>query len=259
MKVVILFFRKGGITLQEPVETLEGWYCMHLLWSIDGANQRKVTFKHQQEMVHQFQLLLDDFVQTEAKGNGSHYVFNVSGHKADLGLIILRETLAELNEIELQLTKLPLFDYLKRGTSYVSVTEVGTYTGKPKSDKGWAYVNQHLKPELPDKPYIYFYPMSKLRIPGANWYTLTYNERRQFMHDHGTVGRTYAGKIWQYITGSIGLDDFEWGVTLFAETPLMFKKLLLRCVIMKPVLSMVSFHILWWAHTWTMLDYKKCF
>ncbi|MCM8610234.1 MULTISPECIES: chlorite dismutase family protein [Lactiplantibacillus] len=90
-------------------------------------------------------------------------------------------------------------------------------------------------------------------------HTLTYDERRQFMHDHGTVGRTYAGKIWQYITGSIGLDNFEWGVTLFAETPLMFKKLLLRCVIMKPVLSMVSFHILWWAHTWTMLDYKKCF
>lgn len=58
--------------MQEPVETLEGWYCMHLLWSIDGASWRKVTFEHQQEMVHQFQLLLDDFVQTEAKGNGSH-------------------------------------------------------------------------------------------------------------------------------------------------------------------------------------------
>lgn len=63
----------------------------------------------------------------------------------------------------------------------------------------------------------------------AKWpigYTLTYDERRQFMHDHGTVGRTYTGKIWQYITGSIGLDDFEWGVTLFAETPLMFKKII---------------------------------
>ena len=63
----------------------------------------------------------------------------------------------------------------------------------------------------------------------AKWpigYTLTYDERRQFMHDHGTVGRTYTGKIWQYITGSIGLDDFEGGVTLFAETPLMFKKII---------------------------------
>ncbi|MCD2256729.1 hydrogen peroxide-dependent heme synthase [Agrilactobacillus fermenti] len=212
--------------MEKPVETLEGWYCMHLLWSIETSKWRQLPADTKQARVQQFQKLLQQYSDQEAQGQGSHYLFNVSGHKGDLGLMILRETLDELNEIELELAKLPLFDCLKRGRSYVSVTEVGTYTGKPKSEKGWAYVNKHLKPELPQKPYICFYPMSKLRVPGANWYTLTYEQRQQYMHDHGVVGRTYAGKIWQYITGSIGLDDYEWGVTLFADTPLMFKKII---------------------------------
>lgn len=212
--------------METPVETLEGWYCMHLLWSLDHKAWRHVTLDQKRTMMAQFQDCLANYTKQEAAGVGSHYLFQVSGHKGDLGLMILRPTLDELNQVEVDLMKLPLFDYLTRGLSYVSVTEVGTYAGKPKSEKGWAYVNKHLKPALPTKPYICFYPMSKLRIPGANWYTLTYEQRQQYMHDHGGVGRTYAGKIWQYITGSIGLDDYEWGVTLFAEDLLVVKKII---------------------------------
>lgn len=212
--------------MEKPVETLEGWYCLHLFWQIDWGSWTQQSQDTQQQQVQQFEAFLKALTVFEQEHQGSHYLFNVSGHKADLGLMVLRETLDELNELETNLDKLPLFFNLYKANSFVSVTEVGTYTGKPTSEKGWAYVEAHLKPELPKEPYICFYPMSKLRLPDANWYTLTYEQRQQYMHEHGVVGRTYAGKIWQFITGAIGLDDYEWGVTLFAQEPLMFKKVI---------------------------------
>ena len=88
------------------------------------------------------------------------------------------------------------------------------------------HVQRRLYPPLPgDMPYVCFYPMSKRREADANWYTLPLSERSQLMHAHGQVGRGYAGRVQQIITGSIGLDDWEWGVTLFAREPLEFKKL----------------------------------
>jgi peroxiredoxin len=88
------------------------------------------------------------------------------------------------------------------------------------------HVQRRLYPPLPpDMPYICFYPMSKRRVPDANWYTLPLAERSELMHAHGTVGRRYAGRVLQIISGSIGLDAWEWGVTLFAREPLEFKKL----------------------------------
>ncbi|MCH4172048.1 MAG: heme-dependent peroxidase [Lactobacillus sp.] len=211
---------------EKPVDTLEGWYCLHLFWDLDWAAWQTCPESDRLKLVKGFKAYLAAETSAENQGEGSHYLFNVSGHKADLGLMILRPTLDELNEVETKIAKLPFNQYLTKTHSFVSITEVGTYTGKPKTDRGWAYVDAHLKPQLPEKPYICFYPMSKLRIPGANWYTLTYEQRQQFMHDHGAVGRKYAGKIWQFITGAIGLDDDEWGVTLFADTPLMFKKII---------------------------------
>lgn len=212
--------------MEKPVETLEGWYSLHLFWQIHWGEWRQLSAEQQRQYFNEFTAFLDEAQKVEADKKGSHYIFNVSGHKADLGLMILRATLDDLNEVENQLAKLPLFDYTTKVKSFVSITEVGTYTGKPKTDKGWAYVNAHLYPILPKKPYICFYPMSKYRMPGANWYTLPYEQRQKYMHEHGDVGRTYAGKIWQFITGAIGLDDDEWGVTLFSEDPLEFKKII---------------------------------
>lgn len=212
--------------METPVETLEGWYCLHIFWEMNWGKWSQVDPKKREQDLTQFEDRLKTFENVADQQKGSHYLFNVAGHKANLGLMILRETLDELNEVENGLDKLPLFSYMKKTNSFVSVTEVGTYTGKPTTEKGWAYVDAHLKPDLPKKPYICFYPMSKLRIPEANWYTLTYEQRKQYMHEHGVVGRKYAGKIWQFITGAIGLDDEEWGVTLFAESPLMFKKII---------------------------------
>ncbi len=212
--------------MQQPVETIDGWYCFHLFWKVNWPGFRAQKKEVQQQQFGEFKKFLQEFDQNEQAEQGSWYLFDVSGHKADLGLILFRETLAQLNEIEDRLAKLPLFAFLTETDSFVSVGEAGTYSGKPRSERGWSYVNKHIKPKLPKKPYVSFYPMSKLRIPGANWYELPYEERQKHMKQHGLIGRRYAGKIWQYITGAIGFDDYEWGVTLFADDPIVFKKII---------------------------------
>ncbi len=83
-----------------------------------------------------------------------------------------------------------------------------------------------LWPEIPGGKYICFYPMDRRRGETKNWYTETMSDRQRMMHEHGMIGRRYAGEVRQIITGSIGLDDWEWGVDLFAEDPLVFKRLI---------------------------------
>jgi chlorite dismutase len=85
---------------------------------------------------------------------------------------------------------------------------------------------QRLYPSIPPAKYLCFYPMDRKRQPGANWYMLPMSERQRLMHDHGMIGRRYADQVKQIITGSIGFDDWEWGVDLFADDPLVFKKLI---------------------------------
>jgi chlorite dismutase len=88
------------------------------------------------------------------------------------------------------------------------------------------HIKRRLYPQpSPDMPYVCFYPMSKRREPGQNWYALPLDERSRLMQAHGLTGRKYAGRIQQVITGAIGLDAWEWGVTLFARDPLDFKRL----------------------------------
>jgi chlorite dismutase len=137
----------------------------------------------------------------------------VLGHKADLGFLALGPDLRELRRFQtaLQHAGLEVVD------SYVSLTEVSEYAqGMPPE-----MLTPRLYPVLPPegKPAWCFYPMSKRREAGANWYTLPYDQRHQLMLEHGTSGRRFAGRILQLVTGSAGLDDFEWGVTLFGVHP----------------------------------------
>lgn len=210
--------------MEQPVETLEGWYCEHLSWHFNWQQLRQLTPDQRQAVLNSFQKLNQSFASSEPN-NGSHYWFLVNGFHADLGLMILRPQLEDLSAIEVAIAKSILGSVLMPAKSFVSVTEVGTYTGKPKSDRGWAYVNAHLKPQLPQLNYICFYPMNKRRWPNANWYQLPYEERQKEIREHGKIGRSYAGKIKQYITGAIGLDDDEWGVTLFADDILEIKRI----------------------------------
>jgi chlorite dismutase len=144
-----------------------------------------------------------------------HQVITVAvlGHKADLGFMALGPDLWRLRQLQSDLAAAGL-DIVD---SYVSLTEVSEYAqGVPEELK-----QRRLYPQLPPegKRAWCFYPMSKRRNVGQNWYTLPYDERDQLMRGHGKTGRTFAGRVLQLITGSTGLDDWEWGVTLFAERP----------------------------------------
>lgn len=139
------------------------------------------------------------------------------GHKCDLAVMALHRDWAALRRLQtgLQTAGLDVVD------SYVSVTEVSEYAkGMPDE-----LLRERLYPSLPPagKPVFCFYPMTKRREAHANWYATPYERRNAMMREHGTTGRTFAGKVVQLITGSTGLDDFEWGVTLFALTPEVVK------------------------------------
>ncbi len=152
-------------------------------------------------------------VKAAAAGGIQVVAFAVLGHKADLGVMALAPELWALRQLQsdLQAAGLVVAD------SYVSLTEISEYAaGLPEEMK-----NTRLYPNLPPegKTAYCFYPMSKRRQQGANWYSLPYEAREALMHGHGKVGRTFAGRVLQLITGSTGLDDWEWGVTLFAAGP----------------------------------------
>ncbi|HEY5250588.1 MAG TPA: chlorite dismutase family protein [Acidimicrobiales bacterium] len=135
------------------------------------------------------------------------------GHKADIGFMVIGDDLWALRRLQTALAAAGL-DVV---SSYVSVTELSEYApGLPEEMK-----QARLYPSLPPegKAAFCFYPMSKRRTATDNWYSLSFDERKDFMKGHGAVGRLFHGRIVQLITGSTGLDDWEWGVTLFAVHP----------------------------------------
>jgi chlorite dismutase len=177
-------------------------------------------------------------------------LFSLLGHKGDLLLVHFRRNFEELNQAERAISRLRLSDYLESVHSYLSIVELGLYESTSKTyaslaEKGiephseeWnreiesvlarqrAAMAPRLWPEIPPAKYICFYPMDRRRGEQANWYTVPMPERQRMMHEHGMVGRRYAGEVRQIISGSIGFDDWEWGVDLFAEDPAVFKKLI---------------------------------
>lgn len=177
-------------------------------------------------------------------------VFAMLGHKAELMLIHFRQDMASLLDIQARVAHLRLSDYLDPTTSYVSVVELGLYESTLKTysslmekgiephspewnqaieetlDRQREAMKPRLYPEMPPVPYVCFYPMDRRRGEQKNWYQLPLPERQRQMSEHGMVGRRYAGIVKQIITGSIGFDDWEWGVDLFADDPLVFKKLI---------------------------------
>jgi chlorite dismutase len=181
---------------------------------------------------------------------GQSALFSLIGHKGDLMLVHFRNSFADLNQAELKLAGLRLSDYLEPTSSYLSIIELGLYDStlkiykeltdqgiQPHSDQWKAEIecklNRHkeamhprLFPEIPPNRYVCFYPMNRLRGEDKNWYSLPIEERARQMNEHGLVGRRYAGEVKQIISGSIGFDDWEWGVDLFADDPLVFKKLI---------------------------------
>ena len=177
-------------------------------------------------------------------------LFSQIGHKGDLMLIHFRDSLQDLNRVELELAQSGLFPYLQQAHSYLSLVELGLYESSEKiyaglAERGlepgtaeWnagiaegttrtaASLVSRLFPSIPPAKYLCFYPMDRKRGEQVNWYTEPMADRRAMMHEHGMIGRRYADSVRQIITGSIGLDDWEWGVDLFADDPVVFKKLI---------------------------------
>jgi chlorite dismutase len=191
----------------------------------------------------------DALRRMEERGEGGQSAFfSLIGHKGDLMLVHFRRSPDELNRVEQAIAGLRLGDFLAQTTSYLSVVELGLYElslrlyselgerGLAVGGAEWRQAideeltrqrraeDARLWPEIPGCRYGCFYPMSKFRGEEKNWYRLPLAERQAMMRAHGMIGRKYASQVTQIISGSIGLDDWEWGVDLFADDPLVFKK-----------------------------------
>lgn len=229
-----------------PPTTIEGWFALHQVFAIDQDAMRDesvdayVLAEHASTLLGQL---------NAAATEGWSEAFRLVGGGADLLLVHFRPTLEELADVQAAVRVSGLARVLRLQYDYTSVTEAGLYHATaeaarehaPGSDefrqrideavaaeKASAHIRSRLYPQIPDgMRYVSFYPMSKRRGEGggANWYTLDVAERSRLMRDHGMTGRRFAGRIYQVITGSVGLDDWEWGVTLFARDPLDFKRI----------------------------------
>ena len=219
----------------DEVRPSVGWGVLHLFYRVDRERVLREPGSAKR--------VVDAFASLEADGH-QVLVFAVLGHKADLGVMALGPDLARLQAFQNELASAPLL----ATSSFVSLTERSEYTStadderarlgaegisgaelEAKVDEFAArmehYVDARLHPNLPPKAVIGFYPMSKRRDAGANWYELPFAERKRLMGGHARVGRQYAGRVLQLITGSTGLDDWEWGVTLLTDDPVVLKEI----------------------------------
>jgi hydrogen peroxide-dependent heme synthase len=223
--------------------TAEGWYALHQAFQVEwDAVRREPSAEHLDGLQEELEAVL-----ASEEGEGWSALFRLVGGGADLLLLHFRPTLEALSEVELRLARSAAAELLLPVWDYLSVTEAGFYhataeaaAAHPPGGEAYAadlqervaaevgsdHVRSRLYPALPaGMRYLSFYPMSKRRSHPHNWYALPIEERSRMMRAHGMVGRRYAGRVSQVITGSIGLDDWEWGVTLFARDPLDFKRL----------------------------------
>ncbi len=226
--------------------TLDGSFILHQMFRVRWSAWRGLGSSDQRHILEGFRMIFGDMEKQKQAASG---LFAMLGHKADLMIVHFRKSLDELNQAELTVARSELNEILEPTSSYVSVVELGLYEASVKAYSEWtaqglkpgtAEWNRavetelakqretaapRLWPEIPQRRYLCFYPMNKYRGEMKNWYSEPIRERQRMMREHGMIGRHYAGRVTQIISGSIGFDDWEWGVDLFADDPLVFKKL----------------------------------
>ena len=224
-------------------ETLEGWSVLHLMYRVRWDRLRAIDAAERRSVA-------DEAVAALAVPDAGATAFvQMLGHKADVMFICFRRGFEQLAQAQLALSRTRLHDYLEATTSYVSIVELGMYemTAKIHEQLGAKFkpasaefeqafdaemesqrqrVVNRLFIELPKSRYVCFYPMNKRRGEAVNWYSEPFERRASMMREHGMIGRHYSGRVTQVISGSIGYDDWEWGVDLFSPDPLVFKKLI---------------------------------
>lgn len=210
----------------EAVETLDGWYAFHDFRSIDWVAWKSASKAVREAALAELAAFTEVCRADQQNRTGSFGQYAVTGTKADFLWVHMRPTVDELTDLKIQFQKTKFADFTRPVYSYTSCVELSSYLAKPGVDVDTdPYLQGRLKPVLPDNQYLCFYPMNKRREGNDNWYMLSRAERGEMMKNHGLIGRKYAGKVTQIITGSQGLDDWEWGVTLYADDVLEFKKL----------------------------------
>jgi len=226
--------------------TLEGFAVLHQFFRLRRPQWNALVESRRTEIIEKASRA---FAAMERREGGHSAIFSQLGHKGDLIVIHFRRGFDDLDTAQLEVGRLALNEFLEPTTSYLSVVEIGLYEAtvklqaelaakglKPNSPEWIAAVKDDLEdqrhklgarllPQVPDRRYVCFYPMNKRRAGNDNWYSLAIEERQLLMRDHGMIGRRYAGQVTQVISGSIGFDDWEWGVDLFADDPIVFKKL----------------------------------
>jgi chlorite dismutase len=229
-------------------ETLEGWSVLHLMFRVNWGRLNDAFPGDRRQMADQAVSALAATLPDAS--HGATALVQLLGHKGDLMLIAFRRTFDDLARVQLALAKTTLHGYLEASTSYVSIIELGMYEmtakvhrqlgeqglkqGSEEYDRAFddemerqrQRVSGRLFTPIPNRRHVCFYPMNKRRGESLNWYMEGFDRRADMMLEHGKIGREYAGTVTQIISGSIGFDDWEWGVDLFADDPLVFKKLI---------------------------------
>jgi len=228
--------------------TLEGASLLHQMFRVRWDEWRALD----NQTRHSILVEATDWLETQegAEGGEQSAAFALLGHKGDLLLLHYRRDFVGLLDAQTKVQQLRLSEYLEITHSYLSIVELGLYestrkiydelderglvAGTEQWDAAVAETVERQKkamaarlwPEIPEARYLCFYPMDRRRGEDKNWYQIPFADRQKMMHDHGMIGRRYGGVVKQVISGSIGLDDWEWGVDLFADSPASFKQLI---------------------------------
>jgi len=236
---------------ENSLQPTAGWHCAHFFYRFDRRALRDLSPNERTDGCR-------EFIQTlQAKGGqpmpARLQTLIVSGHKADFGLLMLDSHPLVIDAVHQRLMSGPFGSVLVPTWSMVSMTEVSDYVptveqyAQRLAAEGVAAESeeyrtklkqygrrleimrrQRLTPDLPNWPAVCFYPMNKKRVPGENWFLLSFQERERLMSEHGQSGMKFAGKVTQLVTVGIGLDDWEWGVTLWARNPEFLKDIVYR-------------------------------
>jgi chlorite dismutase len=228
-------------------ETLEGWSLLHQMFRVRWTEWRAEDPAARSATAQAAAVALGAM---DRGAEGTTALTTLLGHKGDLMLVHFRKDFEALQAAQVGVARLALAAFLEPTTSYVSILELGMYemtaqiharlaekglkNGSAEFEGAFAAeleeqrrrVAGRLFLEVPKRRYVCFYPMNKRRGEDKNWYAVPVEERARMMRDHGVIGRHYAGQVTQVISGSIGYDDWEWGVDLFADDPVVFKKLI---------------------------------
>lgn len=236
--------------LPEPsIEPVQGWHCSHYFYRFNRV--ALASLSHSERLSGK--VAFRDILNSHSESPQRLQTTIISGHKADFSLMMMDPNPLKIDRIHQLLLASPLGVALEPIYSFVSMSEISEYVPSPEqyaerlknggedpstpafAAKVSAYERrlpmmneQRLRPEIPPWPAMCFYPMNKSRVVGANWFELPFSQRNEMMAEHAQSGMTFAGRVTQLVTVSVGIDDWEWGVTLWGRNPQYLKDIVYR-------------------------------